>query len=611
MWTCERIREELPEYARLRGRMDPIAVRAVELHLESCDFCHSELESIERVFSIAGGLSAPEARPRFSLELASIAVPRFEIQKGLSEVGRFLALPFWAVRRQERRLRVGAGALVASLLIHALLWGLLGAGVWNSLDPPRARSARRGVAGEGFQPFVEAAPSLIVSSSTFDATQGMPLASIEVPPHTGPESWWVASDEEPTLSGRIWHDGPQERETFRRALGNENLRKLTRVRRLARQESERRQAQLVSSGLNPTLVGIIDSSLRWLAGRQAPSGRWQAPLGYRQLDLGVTSLALMAFLGEGHTESSGAYAEEVRRAVEFLVDSQAAPGTDRAGLFVGTLSHEGATPLDSAALYNHCLATLALLKHYELTGQHRLVIRRALHVLVDVQTAKGGWRFPYRALADDSSITCWALRALNTARELGLTAGLPGVDRSIRAGFTRLRQFTDVDGAVGYRRLPMNRGELPMTIIASAAQLQSRHSEMSGANESLLAAQTELLKSHPPTRSWRTTGTELGSSPSSSFETRLAPDLFYLYFGTLHFRELGGTAWTDWSSALHRALFDRSLQHLPETGRCEYWDRYFASGGYVYSTALRVLIVQAYEGEPTAVDWGLLSGTGQ
>ncbi len=597
MWACERIQRELPEFVRLRHRMDPVSMQAVRLHLEACEPCRAECRSIERVFAIAAGLPKLEARPSFAAEVVSLAAPRFDIASGLRQVGQFLSLPWHALIRGTRRVPITGRALMASIVVHALLWTLLASAVWMSVDPPARRMAEGRITTVDFDQFVPSSPELLAGRSEPEARPRRTIRELDRPPYEEPESWSsTGARSDDGLSGSIWHDGPEARETARLAILDQNRLKLAQVRRLARQESKSRQALLVSSGLAPELVGVIDSSLSWLADRQRPTGRWEAPLDVRHLDVGVSALALMAFLGEGHTEDSGEYSAIVARGIEFLLSSQVPPGKSDTGRFVSQ-GESAEQPLTAGAfLYNHCLAASALLEHYQLTGRHREPVRAALQYLLDVQTDRGGWRHTYRAYSDDSSVTGWALRVLGASEELGFAEEIEGLKSSLQSGFARLRQLTDIDGVVGYRTLPSQRRDLPMTVIASTAQLQSRFARLASTDDKIRSAQSRLLQSHPPTRQWRTAATELGTSGSATFENRIAPDLFYLYFGTLYFREQGGADWDSWSEALHTTLLEGSTAGQPETGRCEYWDRYFASGGYVYTTALRILIVQAFAG---------------
>jgi hypothetical protein len=63
-----------------------------------------------------------------------------------------------------------------------------------------------------------------------------------------------------------------------------------------------------------------DSSLRWLSNNQEADGHWDSVKHGAQVnaDIEQTSLALLAFLGAGHTEKVGEFKGTVKRAVEWL-----------------------------------------------------------------------------------------------------------------------------------------------------------------------------------------------------------------------------------------------------------------------------------------------------
>ncbi|MBL9122831.1 MAG: hypothetical protein JNG90_04310, partial [Planctomycetaceae bacterium] len=96
------------------------------------------------------------------------------------------------------------------------------------------------------------------------------------------------------------------------------------------------------SGATGETEEAVKSALAWLAANQSRDGRWDAerfgagterreigPKGMPQdrgragvkADTGVTGLALLAFLGAGHTHLSGEHRETVRRGLDFLLTS--------------------------------------------------------------------------------------------------------------------------------------------------------------------------------------------------------------------------------------------------------------------------------------------------
>jgi hypothetical protein len=76
-------------------------------------------------------------------------------------------------------------------------------------------------------------------------------------------------------------------------------------------------------------------------------------------DAAATAMALLAFLGDGHTHKSGEYAAEVEKGIKFLVSMQ-----DRSGFFAkSSRSHE--------KMYAQAQATIAICELYGMT-KHNL-----------------------------------------------------------------------------------------------------------------------------------------------------------------------------------------------------------------------------------------------
>ncbi len=119
-----------------------------------------------------------------------------------------------------------------------------------------------------------------------------------------------------------------------------------------------------SYGGSAQTEAAVKAALDWLAKHQDADGRWDASdhgagrethtLGQdrkgagAQADTGLTGLALLAFLGAGHTHQSGAHSDSVKRGIDYLLASQGADGNlaGNAELF--------------AHMYCHGMASLAL-----------------------------------------------------------------------------------------------------------------------------------------------------------------------------------------------------------------------------------------------------------
>ena len=134
-------------------------------------------------------------------------------------------------------------------------------------------------------------------------------------------------------------------------------------------------------------------------------------------DTAVTGLALLTFLGAGHTHLDGPYQQPVAEGLVFLMRSQ-----DAEGSLAGSASSYART-------YSHSMATFALAEAYALTGDERLkpATRRAVgHLLRAENKTFGGWRYNAGDQGDVSQLgwiimatsQCGAGRNRHTGRHL-------------------------------------------------------------------------------------------------------------------------------------------------------------------------------------------------
>ena len=164
----------------------------------------------------------------------------------------------------------------------------------------------------------------------------------------------------------------------------------------------------------------VKSALRWLAMNQEPDGRWscQRHGGGRaadddrqgagaRADAGVTGLALLAFLGAGHTHQAGVYQRTVQAGLDYLMRIQARNGA---------LSGDATT---YAAMYCHGMAAFALAEAYGMTGDERLrpCLRKAVaYTLLAQHRENGGWRYRPGDAQGDTSQLGWQLMTLKSAQ---------------------------------------------------------------------------------------------------------------------------------------------------------------------------------------------------
>jgi hypothetical protein len=327
-------------------------------------------------------------------------------------------------------------------------------------------------------------------------------------------------------------------------------------------------------GATPRTEAAVAASLDWLARAQSSDGRWDADvhgagretktLGHdrrgagAQADMGITGLALLAFLGSGETHLAGKHRQNVQHGLEFLIASQGRDGNlaGSAELF--------------AAMYCHGIATLALGEAYALSGDQRLqpALKQAIQYTISAQNPAGGWRYRPNEAADpgDMSQFGWQVMALKSA-EMG---GIP-IPPPTRAKMIRFLQSCSIGksrGLAAYR--PGERGSRTMTAEA-------------------LACRYFLAAENAPTALDEGAAYVMEERPQQQ-----AANYYYWYYGTLAMFQRQGDDWRRWNAALQAELLARQRWDGPAAGSYDPDDLWGGYGGRVYSTALAALSLEVY-----------------
>jgi len=316
----------------------------------------------------------------------------------------------------------------------------------------------------------------------------------------------------------------------------------------------------------------VTSALKWLATNQSRDGRWDASqfgagreakiLGHdrggagTEADTGITGLALLAFLGAGHTHLKGEHAQVVRNGFDYLIRWQAADGN---------LGGEADT---YAFMYCHGMAALAMSEAYGMTGDERLryPVSRAVAYTISCQNrTTGGWRYRAGETGDTSQLG-WQLMLLKSAELGGID--VPSDSRRLAKQFINSVSTGKSGGLAGYR--PQEKVTHTMT----AEALMCRQFMGLKRNDPLCDEAGDYLLDEKP-----------GSSQTN---------FYYWYYATLSIYQLQGKHWNDWNSALTKTLVGSQYRAGPLAGSWDpdpVWGSY---GGRVYSTALGALCLEVY-----------------
>jgi hypothetical protein len=204
--------------------------------------------------------------------------------------------------------------------------------------------------------------------------------------------------------------------------------------------------------ITPQTRTAIDRGLKYLARTQQDDGSWRSDAGKKVNDeykpfargvnvphVGVTSLAILAFLAGGHLPGRGPYGETVEKAVRFVLD-QAQPS--------------GMLAANETRMYSHAFATLALAEVYGMAPDLRVrqVLENAVDFTVRCQNETGGWRYVPFTRDSDMSVTVCQVVALRAAKNVGFKVPQATIDRAI--GYVIRSAYTDGEELGGFRYQP-------------------------------------------------------------------------------------------------------------------------------------------------------------
>ena len=340
---------------------------------------------------------------------------------------------------------------------------------------------------------------------------------------------------------------------------------------------------------DPEVGAAIGAGLNWLRDRQAGDGRWDTDAfmtiletgsksddpGNPVHDVGITGLALLAFLADGHTTTTGDFAEPVRAGIAWLCSQQ-----NSRGLFGSASANE--------YFYSHLIATLAVVEAYGLGGDPQLkaVAQRAVTHIEKHRNPDRAWRYQPRDGENDVSVTGWAMNVLLTARDFGLEVDA----NALMAGDKFLLEMTDpVVGRTGYTEMG-----------GYSARRQGEHGmrfprEM---NETLTCVALfieSLLECDPLARPGMTNQIARVQKRLPDWSPEIgAVDFYAWYHGSMAMRQLGGEHWKAWSSALHTALLEHQRTDGAFTGSWDPCGPWGTDGGRIYATAMGVLSLTAW-----------------
>lgn len=327
-----------------------------------------------------------------------------------------------------------------------------------------------------------------------------------------------------------------------------------------------RPVAAVKHGATPASEKAVEMALAYLARHQKNNGAWslgtevcegECTDGCEELDrheIAGTGLALLCFLGAGHTMNQGEYSDHVSKGIYFLLQTmQFKP--DGQGYWLTEVAH--------AQMYEHGMATLALCEALQMTGDTSLrgACEAAVKFIFAAQHTDGGWNYHPKG-PGDLSIVGWQMLALKSAS----AAKIPVPYEVLR----ECDKFLESQVAQGfmykYRKQAVSDS---MTAIGNLIRLFRGWSTTDGA---ILRAQSHIAKAAPS-----------------------VDDVYYNYYATQFMFHLGGPRWQNWNAVMRELLVNSQVKQGHMSGSWFFERNPFnRKGGRLYVTAMCCLTLEVY-----------------
>ena len=314
-------------------------------------------------------------------------------------------------------------------------------------------------------------------------------------------------------------------------------------------------------GGNPASENAVGLGLAWLAAHQWQDGGWRLDLakgpcagqcgnsGSIGTTTGATGLALLPFLGAGHTHLQGEYRDVVERGLYYLKSHM-------------VMTEQGGD-LQEGTMYAQGIATIALCEAYGMTQDESLrqPAQRAIDFICYAQHSGGGWRY-YPGQPGDTTVFGWQMMALKSAAMAGLNVPSPTITLAERF----LDSVQSADGAFyGY----LIRGNKPgPTAIGLLIRMYTGWPR----DDARLQRGIEFLAKNGPSKS----------------------DMYFNYYAAQVLNHADSPAWPKWNVELRDYLIRTQATAGHERGSWYFLDQHGVKGGRLYTTAMCTMILEVY-----------------
>ncbi len=344
-----------------------------------------------------------------------------------------------------------------------------------------------------------------------------------------------------------------------------------------RMSAQNKKLMVQKFGGNSSSEASVASGMKWLSNHQLPNGSWSFEHSkhpdckgqcsqdgsFKACPTGATGLALLAYLGGGHTHQKGDYQKEVKRAVDFLLKSAepSAAGLDLRGKVT---ANEG--------MYVQGLCTIALCELSAMSKDTRVrkAAEGAIDFIVKAQNPKdGGWRYEPGA-PGDTSVVGWQVMALKS----GYNAKIKFPTTAFKGAEVFLK-LAQADGGSKYRYVPEVPGQpsAPTETMTAVGLLCRMYMGWDHSTKKLAEGVDFLDKVKP--------------QPNN---------MYFNYYATQVLHHWGGEEWTRWNELMRDQLV-RTQHPLKDGHLAGSWDIadvHGGAGGRLYMTCLSVMTLEVY-----------------
>ena len=303
----------------------------------------------------------------------------------------------------------------------------------------------------------------------------------------------------------------------------------------------------------------VNLGLDWLAKSQEENGSWdlQKHQGATRSFTAGTGLGVLPFLAAGYTHNqTGKYQDNVALAVKRLVENQKD---------TGELTSEG----DAQRMYSHGIAAIALCEAFAMSQDQELKepAQRAINFIVSAQhKPSGGWRYNPNEKAD-TSVVGWQMMALKSGEMAGLTVPKASYDL-VQKWLKSVEASQAPGGRFGYT----NRGATPAMTAEGLLCLQFMGESR---NSPRMRAGADFVLNSLPEENQRNTS-------------------YYWYYATQAMYHMQGEYWDTWNEKTRELLVKTQHKSGGNAGTWDPKDNWEKSGGRVYATSIKLLMLEVY-----------------